>query len=156
MSTARTAPFNADEIVSWRETAPIRGARALDRYFCTPVVGDSLTHDGIEPGDYLIIKAARSAEYGDLIVTNTPKGRIIKYLTQHPEEMNRVILRCANSKYRDVDTPRKDVEVIGIVRRAERDLLVDGREVIETVKEFDEHEPSDFVFRAHISQYMLN
>lgn len=116
----KAAPMDPEEIVSWRDVRPIKGAGPQDVYCATPVCGDSLKDNNIVDGDWLIMLYTRFAEEGDLVVAFTPSGRTVKYL--YPQDDGTVVLRGANSAYDDQQWLEEDVRIQGVVKRIERDL----------------------------------
>lgn len=131
-----------DDIVDWREIAVPSGCSAGQAFFCSPVVGDSLSGLDIEVGDWLISRACKVAYPGDLVIAWCPNGRCAKFLFRNPANPKVAILRSANPEYQDWQFEYEDINVVGIVRRVERDILLNGQMVIETVCEFEEHKPA--------------
>lgn len=131
----------ADEIVGLREIDQVPYFGAYDQVFCTPVVGDSLIGDDIQPDDWVIALKTVHANRGNLVVAHTNNGRTIKYVHFHPASRHKVILRSSNSNYADWEMFKEDVRILGVVLRVERDLLLDGKFVTEVVKRFPYERP---------------
>lgn len=131
-----------DEILGWRHIIPVKGARRTDKFFCTSVTGDSLENHSIFEGDYLVARLDRHAHIGDLIIAHTPNGRIIKYLFDCVDK-SKIRLMSGNPKYRCVRMLKENIHIVGVVVRVERDLILDGREIVETVNEYGDSRRHD-------------
>ena len=79
--------------------------------FALEVDGDSMIDAHIEPGDYVVIRRARTANSGDMVVAQTDEGEAtLKYW--HPEK-KRIRLQPANSRMKPIYS--KNAKVLGVV-----------------------------------------
>lgn len=87
------------------------------------VCGDSLTGEGIQDGDVLIVKRVidgAEIRNGRLVVACLPTGRsVVKRIYF---EGGRVVLRSANPAYEDMVFERDQITVEGIVKELKRSL----------------------------------
>jgi repressor LexA len=75
------------------------------------VSGDSMIDAQIADGDYVVVRKARTASAGQMVVARTEDGEAtLKFW--HPEK-NRIRLQPANSKMRPIYS--RDARVIGVV-----------------------------------------
>lgn len=79
--------------------------------FALEVEGDSMINAHIEDGDYVIVRKARTASSGDMVVAQTDDGEAtLKYW--HPEK-KRIRLQPANSRMKPIYS--KNAKVLGVV-----------------------------------------
>ena len=79
--------------------------------FALEVDGDSMINAHIEPGDYVVVRRARTANNGDMVVAQTDEGEAtLKYW--HPEK-KRVRLQPANPRMKPIYS--KNAKVLGVV-----------------------------------------
>ena len=79
--------------------------------FALEVHGDSMINAHISDGDYIVVRKARTASSGDMVVAQTDDGEAtLKYW--HPEK-NRVRLQPANSRMKPIYS--KNAKVLGVV-----------------------------------------
>lgn len=87
------------------------------------VSGDSLMDDGILDGDILVVKRVfheSEVRPGRLVIAMLPEGRtVVKRIFFEGE---RIILRSANAKFKDMIFEPDQIAVEGIVKRAYRDF----------------------------------
>jgi len=87
------------------------------------VSGDSLIDEKIEDGDVLVVKRvfeAAEIRSGKLVVVQLPTGRsVVKRIYF---EGDRIILRSANPKYKDMIFGHDELIVEGIVKRLTREM----------------------------------
>jgi SOS-response transcriptional repressor LexA len=87
------------------------------------VAGDSLSEDGIFDGDVLVIKRIfEQAELrsGKLVIALLPVGRSV--VKRIHFEGDRIILRSANPRYKDMTFGPDEITVEGIVKELKRSL----------------------------------
>ena len=79
--------------------------------FALEVDGDSMINAHIEPGDYVVVRRARTANAGDMVVAQTDEGEAtLKYW--HPEK-KRIRLQPANPRMKPIYS--KNAKVLGVV-----------------------------------------
>ena len=92
------------------------GIFAKKNYFVVKVKGDSMIDAQIADGDYVVVKKARQAKSGDMVIAQTEDGEAtLKYW--HPEA-NRIRLQPANSSMSPIYVKSATVvgTVVGVVR----------------------------------------
>lgn len=105
-----------------RKIRRVKDARQSDRFIATRVVGNSLSGDGINNGDYAICKITfemHEVRSGRLVIVKTPLGLLIKHFYLMNDGSIR--LASANSDYPDLFFELEDVEIQAVVVRTERD-----------------------------------
>ncbi len=82
-----------------------------ESFYVLEVSGDSMIDAQIADGDYVIVRRARTASSGQMVVARTEDGEAtLKYW--HPEK-NRIRLQPANSRMKPIYV--KDAQVIGVI-----------------------------------------
>lgn len=88
------------------------------------VSGDSLKDEGVMDGDVLIVKRvfeAAEVKSGKLVVVSLPTGRcVVKRI--YFEAPDRIVLRSANPRYKDMIFGRDELTVEGLVTDLTRKL----------------------------------
>jgi SOS-response transcriptional repressor LexA len=87
------------------------------------VSGDSLTGEGIQDGDVLIVKRVVEAgeiRSGKLVIALLPTGRSV--VKRIHFEGDKIILRSANPKYKDMVFGPDEICVEGIVKELKREI----------------------------------
>ncbi|MBN2130182.1 MAG: transcriptional repressor LexA [Sedimentisphaerales bacterium] len=85
--------------------------------FALEVSGDSMIEENICPGDYVVCRAAQTAENGDLVVALVDDGEAT--LKRFYREKDRVRLQPANSSYEPIysNNCRIEAVVVGLLRK---------------------------------------
>jgi len=85
--------------------------------FALEVSGDSMIEENICPGDYVVCRAARTAENGDLVVALVDDAEAT--LKRFYREKGRVRLQPANSNYEPIysNNCRIEAVVVGLLRK---------------------------------------
>lgn len=84
-------------------------------HFLLKVDGDSMTGDGIDPNDIVLIRVQNFIDYNNQIaavIINSCEA-CIKHVI-HPEGSDMVILRSSNTKYPDIVHPANDLIINGV------------------------------------------
>ncbi|MCA9266996.1 MAG: transcriptional repressor LexA [Planctomycetales bacterium] len=107
----RVAAGVMHEAVEQNERVDFADMFSKKNMFVLQVHGDSMIDAQISDGDYVVIRRARTANSGDMVVAQTEDGEAtLKYW--HPER-HRIRLQPANSKMSPIYS--KNAKVIGLV-----------------------------------------
>lgn len=117
---AAGSPVEWIPIQKWRWIRPLKGVQTQEPVYGIEVVGKSLIGKHIVDGDVLIFVYGRRVAPGDLCVVLTPHGLTAKFI--QPNDEGEVILKAANGLVPDQIWLCEDVQVLGVVKRVERDL----------------------------------
>jgi len=98
----------------------LRDLVSLDEYLVTKpeasfllrVSGDSMTGEGIMPGDLVIVERGREPKTGDVVVAQVDGEWTMKYFTR--AKGGAVVLESANPKYPPIRA-REELKIAGIV-----------------------------------------
>ena len=98
----------------------LRDLVSLDEYLVTKpeasfllrVSGDSMTGEGIMPGDLVIVERGREPRGGDVVVAQVDGEWTMKYFTR--TKSGAVVLESANPKYPPIRA-REELKIAGIV-----------------------------------------
>ena len=98
----------------------LRDLVSLDEYLVTKpeasfllrVSGDSMTGEGIMPGDLVIVERGREPRAGDVVVAQVDGEWTMKYFTR--TKSGAVVLESANPKYPPIRA-REELKIAGIV-----------------------------------------
>ena len=98
----------------------LRDLVSLDEYLVTKpeasfllrVSGDSMTGEGIMPGDLVIVERGREPKAGDVVVAQVDGEWTMKYFTR--TKGGAVVLESANPKYPPIRA-REELKIAGIV-----------------------------------------
>ena len=98
----------------------LRDLVSLDEYLVTKpeasfllrVSGDSMTGEGIMPGDLVIVERGREPKTGDVVVAQVDGEWTMKYFTR--TKGGAVVLESANPKYPPIRA-REELKIAGIV-----------------------------------------
>jgi repressor LexA len=98
----------------------LRDLVSLDEYLVTKpeasfllrVSGDSMTGEGIMPGDLVIVERGREPRAGDVVVAQVDGEWTMKYFTR--TKSGAVVLESANPKYLPIRA-REELKIAGIV-----------------------------------------
>lgn len=118
---AAGSPLEWLPIEKWRWIRPLVDCQPHEEVYGMEVVGSSLVGAKIYSGDILIYVKGRKCKPGDLCVLQTPHGITAKFVFPRADD-EEILLRAANKRVKDQIWPCKDVNVLGIVKRVERDL----------------------------------
>jgi len=111
--------FHDWQITGFRDVRMFPSADVAVRYAAVPVEGDSLVEQGILDGDLLIMRITSQYEDGSLGIWQTPHGRTAKYARFDGDSS--VVLHNYDLWTQRWDA--RDLRLLGIVVRVERDLL---------------------------------
>lgn len=117
---AAGSPLEWLPIEKWRWIRPLRDCQPHEEVYGMEVVGSSLIGEKIYSGDILIYVRGRKCKPGDLCVIQTPHGVTAKFV--FPREDDEVLLKGANRRVKDQVWPCREINILGIVKRVERDL----------------------------------
>src|SRR5262249_25676564 len=110
-------------VMNWRYIRPISNGKSADKLYAAPVVGDSLSGDGIENGDWLIVRTnfeQHKIRPGRLMVALTPYGLLAKHIYLGLNGQIRLV--SSNPAFDDIVLDADEVHLQGVVIRRERDL----------------------------------
>ena len=113
----RVAAGVMHEAVEQNERVDFADMFGKKNMFALEVEGDSMINAHIEDGDYVVVRKARTAAAGDMVVAQTDDGEAtLKYW--HPEK-KRVRLQPANSRMKPIYSKTAKVlgVVVGVVRK---------------------------------------
>ena len=107
----------------------LRDLVSLDEYLVTKpeasfllrVSGDSMTGEGIMPGDLVIVERGREPRAGDVVVAQVDGEWTMKYFTR--TKSGAVVLESANPKYPPIRA-REELKIAGIVLRWSGNIIV--------------------------------
>jgi repressor LexA len=90
------------------------------RHFALRVQGDSMIEEGIQEGDYVVVRQQDSADPGEIVVVLLGEEATVKRLRQ---EGQRVFLEAANAAYAPIPLTRQSPSprILGIVVGVYRD-----------------------------------
>jgi SOS-response transcriptional repressor LexA len=109
---------NTDEIIGRRDIRAVKNTKG--RFiFCTHVVGNTLKASRIFDGDLLVVMSVKDFNEKSLYVWETPEGRTAKYAF---EFLGDITLHNKGTWFRRFK--KKEVKLLGLVVRIERDLEV--------------------------------
>jgi len=113
----RIAAGPLHEAVEQQERIDFGGLFTRKGCFALQVHGDSMIEDGINDGDYVIVKKQRNARKGQTVVAMTEEGEAT--LKRFYPEANRIRLEPANSRLKPiyVRNARLLGVVVGVVRQ---------------------------------------
>lgn len=117
---AGSTPLSESRIVGKREIRPLRNQRSFDRIIVAPISGDSLMNEGIEDGDYAVLKLnfdQADVRSDRLVVVRCPAGLVVKKVS-HEEDLVRLV--SANTTYPDLFFESDQVHVEALVMRVDR------------------------------------
>jgi len=85
--------------------------------FALEVSGDSMIEENIHPGDYVVCRAAQTAQNGDLVVALVDEDEAT--LKRFYKEKDRVRLQPANARYEPIYSNNCQIEavVVGLLRK---------------------------------------
>jgi SOS-response transcriptional repressor LexA len=115
---AGSTPLTESRITGKRTIKALNNQRPFDRIIVAPIIGDSLKDEGIQAGDYAVLKLNfESSEIRDgrLVIANCPAGLVIKrfYLTDD----GMVRLSSSNNGYPDLYFEFDQVKIEALVMR---------------------------------------
>lgn len=108
-------PLFAEEHVKGQMPFPKQMLTQGYDHFLLKIDGDSMTGDGIDPNDIVLIRVQNYIDYSNQIaavIINSCEA-CIKHVI-HPEGSDMVILRSSNTKYPDIVHPANDLIVNGV------------------------------------------
>lgn len=108
-------PLFADEHVKEYMPFPKKMLSLGYEHFLLEVEGDSMTGDGIEPGDIVLVRVQNYIDYNGQIAAIIINGEeaCLKHV-HYPEKSNMAILRSSNPKYEDIVYPIDDLIINGV------------------------------------------
>jgi SOS-response transcriptional repressor LexA len=110
-------------ITGWIDIKPPKNARPSDRFCAAMVNGDSLEGEGIQDGDFVVIRTtfeAHEIRPGKLVAVFTSYGLLIKHIYVGLNDKVRLV--SANKAYEDIVLDAEDVKIQGIVVQLVRNL----------------------------------
>jgi len=108
-------PLFADEHLKGQMPFPKEMLSAGYDHFLLKIDGDSMTGDGIEAGDIVLIRVQNYIDYNNQIAAVIINGyeACLKHVI-YPEGSDMVILRSSNPSYQDIVHPADDVVINGV------------------------------------------
>lgn len=108
-------PLFADEHLKGQMPFPKEMLSAGYDHFLLKIDGDSMTGDGIEAGDIVLIRVQNYIDYKNQIAAVIINGyeACLKHVI-YPEGSDMVILRSSNPSYQDIVHPADDVVINGV------------------------------------------
>lgn len=97
----------------------LRDLISIDEYLITrpessfilKVNGDSMTGEGIKPGDLVIVEKGREPKDGDVVIAQVDGEWTMKYFRKKGKQ---IVLEAANPKYSPI-TPREELRIGGVI-----------------------------------------
>lgn len=97
----------------------LRDLISLDEYLITrpessfilKVSGDSMTGEGIKPGDLVIVEKGREPKDGDVVIAQVDGEWTMKFFRKRGKQ---IVLEAANPKY-DPIKPREELRIAGVI-----------------------------------------
>lgn len=97
----------------------LRDLISLDEYLITrpessfilKVSGDSMTGEGIKPGDLVIVEKGREPKDGDVVIAQVDGEWTMKFFRKKGKQ---IVLEAANPKY-DPIKPREELRIAGVI-----------------------------------------
>ena len=118
---AGSTPLIESQLTGKRSVRRLSNQNGFDRIVCAPIVGDSLSGDGIEEGDFAILKLnfeLSELTCGRLVVVMCPAGVVVKHF--HIAANGQVRLASSNPTYPDLYFDFEDIKIEALVARVER------------------------------------
>jgi repressor LexA len=106
------------EAIEYRESLSLSSCFGnYEDVFALEVSGDSMIEENICPGDYVVCRAASTAENGDLVVALVEDGEAT--LKRFYKDKGRIRLQPANSSYEPIYADNCQIEavVVGLLRK---------------------------------------
>lgn len=114
-------PLSESRIVGKRQIRSLRNQRSFDRIIVAPISGDSLLNEGIEDGDYAVLKLnfdQADVRNDRLIVVRCPAGLVVKKLQHCDDGLVRLV--SANPACADLFFEANQVHIEALVLRVDR------------------------------------
>jgi len=97
----------------------LRDLISIDEYLITrpessfilKVNGDSMTGEGIKPGDLVIVEKGREPKDGDVVIAQVDGEWTMKYFRKKGKQ---IVLEAANPKYSPIN-PREELRIGGVI-----------------------------------------
>jgi SOS-response transcriptional repressor LexA len=125
LSVVSAGKSNMEDLLieGWRLIRASDKVRSTDTLCCAPVQGESLIGDGINDGDYVVVRLnfdVAEVTPGRLAAVWTPSGLLIKHVYVTLNDQVRLV--SSNPRYIDLIFDGADVEIQGLIVRVERDM----------------------------------
>lgn len=111
--------FEWEPLVRTRKIRPLKQDPQGLRTGGIIVHGDSMIGDRIHDGDIVIYLKTGLAVPGSIVVVRTPWGNYVKRFS--PKSDGTVELISSNPSYRSQFWATEDIQILGVVKRVERD-----------------------------------